>query len=151
MKDAENIMGKDELRENIIDRLKKLNDLEPLANLFENMQGEDAVLSYIFEKEKTTPSEISMALDFSKARSTAILKSLEKKTLVKITKVKEDKRKHLATLTEEGIARVEKTATQATAFFDDYLSELGESEGKKLIKLLDKSIHIAKKHHGIEK
>ncbi len=139
-------MGNDELRDNIIDRLKKLNDLEPLAKLFESMQGEDAVLSYIFEVEKTTPSEISLALDFSKARSTAILKSLEKKSLVKLTKARDDKRKHLATLTKEGIARVEKKAIKATAFFDDYLAELGESEGKKLIKLLDKSINIARKH-----
>ncbi len=144
-------MGKEELRDNIIDRLKQLNDIEPLTMLFESMQGEDAVLSYIFQENQATPSEISSALDFSKARSTAILKSLEKKSLIKITKAKDDKRKHLASLTEKGIARAEKNATLATAFFDDYLSELGESEGKKLIKLLDKSIHIAKKHHGIEK
>lgn len=144
-------MGNEELRENIIDRLKKLNDLEPLTQLFESMQGEDAVLGYIFETEKTTPSEISLALDFSKARSTAILKSLEKKSLVKITKAKNDKRKHFVTLTKEGILQVEKNATKATAFFDDYLAELGESEGKKLIKLLDKSISIAKKHQGKEK
>lgn len=137
-------MELDELRNSIIERLKALNDLEPLAALFDSMQGEYAVLSLLNEEPSISPSEISLLLGISKARCTAILKALKKKGFVNVEKCKDDKRKLLVSLTLQGKKSIDKKLNKATTFFDDYLTEIGEKDAKKLIVFLDKSIKFAK-------
>ncbi len=134
----------EELRNNIIERLKTLNDIEPLSHLFDSMQGEFAVLSLVAEKERISPSEMSCLLGISKARCTVILKTLKKKGFVSVDKCKEDKRKQYVSLTSAGKESINNKVNKATSFFDDYLTELGEKDTKKLIVFLDKSIKIAK-------
>lgn len=138
-------MGIEELRNILINKLKILNDIEPLSYLLESMQGEYAVLSLLAEKINVSPSEISKYLNISKSRSTVILNSLKKKQFVTLSKSEVDKRKLIASLTTLGEESLNKKVTQASTFFDDYLKELGEEDAKKLIGFLDKSIKIANK------
>lgn len=132
------------LRDNIMSRLKELNDLEPLSYLFESMQGEFAVLSLIAEMKQISPSEISNILNISKSRSTVILYALQKKGFISVSRSNIDKRKLNVMLTSLGEESIIRKNIKASTFFDDYLRELGEDEAQRLISFLDKSIKIAR-------
>lgn len=138
-------MDIESLRNSIMEKLKELNDIEPLAALFESMQGEYAVLGLLAENNNISPSEISTFLGISKARTTAILKTLVKKKFVTVTKSQQDRRMSIVALTQLGKDSFDKKSQQATSFFDDYLLEIGKSDSQKLVSFLDKSIKIAKK------
>lgn len=137
-------METEQLRNSIIEKLKVLNDIEPLSYLLESLQGEYAVLSLIADRKFVTPTEISNAINISKSRSTAILNTLRKKGFVNVTKGKKDKRKLIVSLNDLGADALLIKKTHAETLFDEYLTELGDEYAQKLIDFLDKSVEIAK-------
>lgn len=102
------------------------------------IKGESFLLSHLCECKISTPGALADALDVSPARIAAILRSLEKKNLVRRGIDFKDKRRVIVKLTEKGAQFAENLKTeidkQATALFES----LGESDASEFIRLMKK-------------
>ncbi len=97
-------MNYEELAENLFQQLK-INASEPtlVETLNDFNHGEVGVLSYLaFDKDESTPGELSEKLNVSTARIASILNSLENKEYIKRKDNNLDKRKTLVVITEKG-------------------------------------------------
>lgn len=102
------------------------------------IKGESFILSHLNECKISTPGALADALDVSPARIAAILRSLERKKLVKRGVDSKDKRRVIVKLTQKGTEFVEKLKAdidnQAVALFEI----LGENDATEFVRLLKK-------------
>lgn len=114
-------------------------------NMYREHKGELFVLQFLCARDRDVlPSELSVALQCSMARISALLGSLEKKELIQRDIDKSNRRNILVSITDAGR---EKAATEMKAI-EDFLarvfSEMGEADALEFIRLYDKFFDIIK-------
>lgn len=85
--------------------------------------------------------EISSAFGVSTARTAVMLATLNKKGFIEKTKAKNDARKTMCTITEQGKCALKDRVDKVFAVFDEYLMNLNESERQVLYDLLLKLLN----------
>ena len=117
---------------------------EPLKAFDVGMCGETFILRYVDEHQSAsvTPSQISGAMNVSSARIAAALNTLEKKGLVVRTFDKNDRRKTLVSLTEEGRAAAQKQKLSVLQKISYTLRLLGERDAEDFMRITRKLAEI---------
>lgn len=109
------------------------------ANLIESLRGENAVLTYlVHHPEEIHPSELAEKLSLVPGRMTDILKTLEKKDMIRREKDPEDRRRVLVMITPKGIRNVTERREQIRLQYSGLYEALGLENTVKLIELLEK-------------
>ena len=109
------------------------------ANLIESLRGENAVLTYlVHHPEEIHPSELAEKLSLVPGRMTDILKTLEKKDMIRREKDPEDRRRVLVMITPKGIRNVTERREQIRLQYSGLYETLGLENTVKLIELLEK-------------
>ncbi|QKF73482.1 transcriptional regulator, MarR family [Aliarcobacter faecis] len=88
-----------------------------------------------------TPTELYDATIFSSGGMTKVLKKLQDRDLIKRDISKDDKRKTLVTLTQNGILLIEDCVKKTSIRLDDSFSILSSKEQNDLKKILSKLIY----------
>lgn len=110
------------------------------------MQGEMFILHYISHKNTDViPSEISTAMNASSARVAMALKTLESKGLIERRIDQADRRKIIVTLTDRGRAMTTCQHAEMHARVEKILTELGESEAREYIRIVNRMTEISKR------
>ena len=131
-------MEKAELRDGFLRQLWRLNKLDFIAVLREFLEGETAALYYLCGAGAggATPSQMSAALEISRARAANILRSLRKKGYVEMDVSPDDRRKMDIRCTPEGRRVFEKKYKNLLSCVDRYVDVLGEEDILELTDLL---------------
>ncbi len=109
------------------------------ANLIESLRGENAVLTYlVHHPEEIHPSELAEKLSLVPGRMTDILKTLERKDMIRREKDPEDRRRVLVMITPKGIRNVTERREQIRLQYSGLYETLGLENTVKLIELLEK-------------
>ena len=97
-------MNKQELRDELMHQLWRMNKMDLIVSLQEFIEGETATLSFLGScaGRQVTPSQISDNLHISRARTANILRSLRRKKFVEMCILEDDRRKMCVSLTEAG-------------------------------------------------
>lgn len=139
------------LKNELIDSVNSLSTEEFFLKMFSALQGEMAVLMYIYRNDCcASPSSISNALKITKARVTAVSNSLIDKELIKLERNQADRRKVNLYLTEKGINKIEKDLDALDKRICYILNELGEEKVKDLINIIDDISNIIKKGNTLD-
>lgn len=105
--------------------------------------GEAPVLQYLSGIDgDVIPSEIAKKLKFSRARMSHILDSLESKGYVQRRTDPNDRRRVLASITEEGRDFAAKKNAESVASLSKQLSALGEHDAQELVRILNKAYSL---------
>ena len=120
-------------------------------NMLENInrinRGELFVLHFLsMQKVAMIPSEISVALDASTARISALLGVLEKKEQIKRDIDINDRRSILVTLTEAGHLRVETEIVKLKENMTHIFAEMGKKDAMEFIRLTKWFFELSQKH-----
>lgn len=137
-------MKKTELINSFIDSLKSLYDVDFFTDLIEFWQGELRILLYLDSSSESTitPSLLSDELNVARGTITASLNSLEKKGFIVRSISKEDKRRIIVTLTDEGKKLVQIRSKITVDYFSTLVGRLGEDNTEELIRLINLSINL---------
>ena len=109
------------------------------ASLIESLRGENAVLTYlVHHSTEIHPSELAEKLSLVPGRMTDILKTLEKKGMIRREKDPEDRRRVLVMITPKGIRNVTERREQIRIQYSGLYEALGQEDTIKLIELLGK-------------
>ena len=123
--------------------LRKNNHQQKLEK---SLGGEQFTLLYLKDRgDSVLPSEISEEMDISSARVASILNNLENKGLVQRQIDKEDRRKILVTLTNEGRVKAEEHKEKVIQNITMMLELLGEEDAKAFVRITKKLIDLAPK------
>lgn len=136
-------MTKEELRDELMHQLKRMNKLDVILHLREFVEGESAVLGHLYslpEQQHVIPSQISESLHISRARTANILRTLRKKGFIEMEIAEEDRRKMYVSLTQKGFAYLDKKFLFLKHYFDLYVEVLGEQDILELTRLLKKTV-----------
>jgi DNA-binding MarR family transcriptional regulator len=109
-------------------------------NIFERVtkatRGESFVLKYLATRDTAVlPSELSAALQSSKARISAILRTLEKKGEIIREVDKKNRRNTLVTITETGRMRAKADMQRVYDCIAETFTQMGETETREFIRL----------------
>lgn len=139
-------MDKEKLREELMNELWKMNKMDIIVHLMEFVEGETAALGCLMRHngECVNPSQISEELNISRARTANILRSLRRKEFITMEIAADDRRRMRVELTEKGKAFFEKKNAFLVAYFDLYVSVIGEQDIAELIRLLKKTVDSEK-------
>lgn len=100
--------------------------------------GEDPVLEYLSRQDGgMNPSDLAKRLGYSRPRMTRILDSLEEKGYVTRTPDPEDRRRVLATCTDDGRAHARDRSSGGVTSLADSLSKMGDHDVNELLKALE--------------
>lgn len=109
------------------------------AALIESLRGENAVLTYLMRHvEEVHPGDIADALSLVPGRMTDILKTLEKKGMIRREKDPEDGRRVLVRITPKGSRSVMERREQIREQYSGLYETLGLEDTVRLIELLKK-------------
>ena len=109
----------------------------------EMAQGELYVLNFLFNKGETAlPSEISDEMKVSTARMATILGSLEKRNYIERTIDKNDRRKVIVSITEEGSNFVQQNQKIILDRVENLFKELGEKDSLEYVRITKKISEI---------
>ncbi|MBR0381266.1 MAG: MarR family transcriptional regulator [Eubacterium sp.] len=109
------------------------------ASLIESLRGENAVLTYLVRHPaEVHPGELAEKLSLVPGRMTDILKTLEKKGMIRREKDPEDRRRVLVMITPKGIRNVTERREQIRIQYSGLYKALGLDDTVKLIELLAK-------------
>ena len=135
-----------DLKNKLLKILLQLYESDTVGNFLELLEGEQAVLSYLFkESHGVTPTDISHTIGITKARVTAILDALLEKELVKINRKKDDRRKVIVVLTEKGTKEITKKLLLLDNKIIKLIEILGTEKSKILVEILNDINQISKK------
>ena len=135
-----------DLKNKLLEVLLQLYESDTVGNFLELLEGEQAVLSYLFkESHGVTPTDISHKIGITKARVTAILDALLEKELVKINRKKDDRRKVIVVLTEKGTKEITKKLLLLDNKIIKLIEILGTEKSKILVEILNDINQISKK------
>lgn len=134
-------MDKAELRDSFLRQLWRLNKLDVIAVLREFLEGETAALYYLCGAGSAgaTPSQLSEALEVSRARAANILRSLREKGYVEMDVAADDRRKMDVRCTPAGKRCFRKKYDFLLHCIDKYVDILGEEDILALTRLLQKA------------
>ena len=109
------------------------------ASFIESLRGENAVLTYLVRHPaEVHPGELAEKLSLVPGRMTDILKTLEKKGMIRREKDPEDRRRVLVMITPKGIRNVTERREQIRIQYSGLYKALGLNDMVKLIELLAK-------------
>ena len=107
------------------------------ASLIESLRGENAVLTYLVRHPtEVHPGELAQKLSLVPGRMTDILKTLEKKGMIRREKDPEDRRRVLVKITPKGIRNVTERREQIRIQYSGLYEALGLEDTVRLIDLL---------------
>ena len=109
------------------------------ASLIESLRGENAVLTYlVHHPTEVHPGELAEKLSLVPGRMADILKTLEKKGMIRREKDPKDRRRVLVMITPKGIRNVTERREQIRSQYSGLYEALGLEDTVKLIELLVK-------------
>ncbi|MBE6007491.1 MAG: MarR family transcriptional regulator [Sarcina sp.] len=109
------------------------------ASLLESLRGENAVLTWLVrQQEDVHPGDLAEKLSLVPGRMTDILKTLEKKGMIRRERDPEDRRRVLVRITPKGARSVTDRREQIRVQYSGLYEELGLDDTIKLIELLHK-------------
>jgi DNA-binding MarR family transcriptional regulator len=109
------------------------------ASLIENLRGENAVLTWLVRQEEDVhPGDLAEKLSLVPGRMTDILKTLEKKGMIRRERDPEDRRRVLVRITPKGARSVTERREQIRVQYSGLYEALGLDDTVKLIELLHK-------------
>ena len=109
------------------------------ASLIESLRGENAVLTWLVRQEEDVhPGDLSEKLSLVPGRMTDILKTLEKKGMIRRERDPEDRRRVLVRITPKGARSVTERREQIRVQYSGLYEALGLDDTVKLIELLHK-------------
>jgi len=109
------------------------------ASLLESLRGENAVLTWLVrQQEDVHPGDLAEKLSLVPGRMTDILKTLEKKGMIRRERDPEDRRRVLVRITPKGARSVTDRREQIRVQYSGLYEEIGLDDTIKLIELLHK-------------
>ena len=112
-------------------------------NFYDMTRGEMGILIYLrFVKDGVSAGALSEFFKISTGRIASILKSLERKRLIKRCEDSLDKRKIHVCITEDGIDVVETRYKNRVKNMAVVLRRLGEEDSRELVRLLSAAIEV---------
>ena len=109
------------------------------ASLLESLRGENAVLTWLVRQEEDVhPGDLAEKLSLVPGRMTDILKTLEKKGMIRRERDPEDRRRVLVRITPKGARSVTERREQIRVQYSGLYEALGLDDTVKLIELLHK-------------
>ncbi len=109
------------------------------ASLIESLRGENAVLTWLVrQQEDVHPGDLAEKLSLVPGRMTDILKTLEKKGMIRRERDPEDRRRVLVRITPKGARSVTERREQIRVQYSGLYEALGLDDTVKLIELLHK-------------
>lgn len=136
-------MDKRKMAEEIFEAII-LSERKPIIRHVEEItQGEMATLGFLrFKRNEISSGELAEAIEVSTARIATILKNLEKKTFIKRTIAKNDKRVTIVEITENGSIYIEEKREKAIANLISVIEELGEKDALEYYRIQKKISQI---------
>ena len=109
------------------------------ASLIESLRGENAVLTWLVRQEEDVhPGDLAEKLSLVPGRMTDILKTLEKKGMIRRERDPEDRRRVLVRITPKGARSVTERREQIRVQYSGLYEALGLDDTVKLSELLHK-------------
>ena len=109
------------------------------ASLIESLRGENAVLTWLVRQEEDVhPGDLAEKLSLVPGRMTDILKTLEKKGMIRRERDPEDRSRVLVRITPKGARSVTERREQIRVQYSGLYEALGLDDTVKLIELLHK-------------
>lgn len=125
-------------------RMMKSSFWPKKANAF--LHGEMFILNFLVNRQSDTlPSELAAAMNTSTARVAMALKSLETKGFIQRRIDKEDRRKVIVSITEEGNTLVLSEREEMRDRMVRILRELGEKDTREYMRLIDRITEISER------
>ena len=124
-----------DLKDELIDSVNSLSSDDFFLKMFSALQGETAVLIYIYRHNCFA----------SPSRVTAVSNSLIDKGLIKLERNQADRRKVDLFLTDKGIQKIEDDIEMLNKRVSYVLDELGEEKVRDLIDIIGDILDIIKK------
>ena len=134
----------EELFETLIKQKRYMNEIPSSLS-----QGESGVLLYLLEvKDEVTQSELSENLSVTMPRIVALINTLQRKDLIKKGIDKNDKRKTIISITEQGKKDILKKKKEAIKFIEKIIGKLKPEEIEQYIKISKKIERISNDIEG---
>lgn len=134
-----------ELATKFLQNMQLLHKSRPQKKITESMQGEIFVLHYLFHQgDDVVPGEISNIMNISSARTAAALNSLERKGFIIRDIDKNDRRRILIRLTEEGRDSAQKHQQELIQNTVKMLRLLGDDDAREYIRITGKLAELWK-------
>lgn len=119
----------------------------PLDDFREFEKGENGILQSLLINEKSggemlTPGELSAIQELSTGRVAAALKSLENKHYINREMDRDDRRRIIVTLTEDGRMFAQTLFDETTEKVESVLREIGEKDAKEFFRILKRMLEI---------
>lgn len=131
-----------EIRDNFIEALLNIYNMEHIKFFLEFLQGEQAVLFAIKFSNLKTSSDISEKLGVSKSRLTKVLNNLKRKKYIHFKQSSEDKRYKYIYLTSLGEEYIKTKESTALMIFETYLNKMTSEKIITFTKLLNETVSI---------
>ncbi len=130
-------MNKEVLAKEIIDTFETVNTERLLENIKFTVKGENILLLLLedFFGGESIPSKLIEKLDYSAARLSAVIKSLEAKGYVVTIRNDKDKRSKIIALTDSGAAYCRELRCEMTRNALSVVEELGEEDTAELLRI----------------
>lgn len=134
-------MTKEELRNELMTQLWRMNRMDMIELLREFIEGETAALWFMSSAGggRVSPTQISEGIRVSRARAANILRSLRSKGYVAMEISPDDRRKMDVALTIAGRRALEEKYALLMRNFDAYVNVMGEEDIADLTRLLKRT------------
>ena len=130
-------MNNEQLAKELLDCFDNFNTERVLNRLKLSYKGENIILFLLMELGGSgTPGQLYERVDFSAARLSAIIKSLESKGYVEKNKNRKDKRSSIVEITGEGFMYFMSLRRQIVENAMTIIEKLGEDDVKQLLRII---------------
>lgn len=129
-------MDREVLAKEIIETFEVVNAERILDKIKFTVKGENILLLLLEDYGgRSTPSKLIERLDYSAARLSAVIKSLEGKGYVEILRNDKDKRSKIIALTADGESFCRQMRREMTTNALSIIEELGEKDTSELLRI----------------
>lgn len=137
-------MDRDFLTAEILKTFENMNSENILHKLNFSFKGENAILILLNEcGGKSTPGKLLERIDFTAARLSAIIKSLESKGFVERIQNEDDKRSTIVAMTESGFQHFSKLKEDIVHNASTVIEQLGEKDVYEFLRIIKRLVDIA--------
>ncbi len=137
-------MDVDYLATELLNSLSILNTEQILNRLKLTYKGENVILALLVEFGGSgTPGNLCKRVDFTAARLSAIIKSLESKGLVERIQNKDDKRSTIVAMTSQGYDYFSALQVEVLRNALTVIKNLGEEDAEEFLRIINRLIVIA--------
>ncbi len=137
-------MDREILASEILKTFETINTENILNRLKLSFKGENAVLMLLNEYGgKSTPGKLCERIDFTAARLSAIIKSLENKGFVERICNQDDKRSSIIALTASGYEHFIRLRAEIICNALTIIEQLGEDDVKEFLRIVGRLIDIS--------